>query len=84
VAEDYYAAMNRVEQHLELVDQPIEITPSILQLQLASLVEQLFTPCLSEENRINIACQMKELINDYEIEKQFKNNHFVAQSPSVL
>jgi len=54
--------MNRMEQHMELIDQTVEIRPSIMQPQLVYLVEQLFTPYLSEENRIYIACQMKKMI----------------------
>lgn len=60
VEEDYFSAMNRIEKRLELLDKPIEITSSISQPQLVSLVEQLFTPFLAEEARINIACQIKE------------------------
>jgi site-specific recombinase XerD len=62
VEEDYFSAMNRVEKRLELVDKPIEIFPLTTQPQLVSLIEQLFTPCLSEENRIVIACQLKGMI----------------------
>lgn len=62
VEEDYFSAMNRVEKRLELVDKPIEIFPLTTQPQLVSLIEQLFTPCLSEENRIAIACRLKVMI----------------------
>jgi hypothetical protein len=64
VAEDYYEAMNRVEERLELVDQPVEITPYIIQPRLVLLVEQLFTPFLAEDTRINIASQLKEMIGN--------------------
>jgi site-specific recombinase XerD len=63
VAEDYYTAMNRVEQRLELADQPKEISDAIwvnTQTQLIMLVEQLFTPQLEDLVRFELADQLKK------------------------
>jgi hypothetical protein len=73
LTDDYYNAMNRVEQRLVLVDQPIEITPSILHPQLSSLIEQLFAPCLSEESRIKIAGQIKKMIVNDGMNQDFQS-----------
>jgi integrase/recombinase XerD len=66
VEADYYAAMGRIEQRLELApgtgneSQPVEEAQRI---QLLALAEQLFTPELSDELRLEIAAQMRGLLN---------------------
>jgi len=65
VEADYYAAMQRVEQHLEFLGQPLEIPGPLYaneRRQLSALAEQLFTPELSFEMRLEIAFQMRELL----------------------
>jgi integrase len=66
VEADYYAAMRRVEQRLELVGQPEE-TPEHVSAsergQLLSLAEQLFAPEMTLERRHEIAVQMCSLLD---------------------
>jgi site-specific recombinase XerD len=66
VEADYFAAMSRVEQRLELVGEPAE-TPQPVgaseRSQLRSLAEQLFMPELSCELRLEIAAQMCSLLD---------------------
>lgn len=65
VEADYFTAMGRIEQRLELVGQPAE-TPEPMgeskRGQLRVLAEQLFAPELSFELRLEIAAQMCELL----------------------
>jgi hypothetical protein len=65
VEADYFAAMGRIEQRLELVGQPAE-TPEMVSEsergQLMALAEQLFTPELSFEMRLEIAVQLRALL----------------------
>jgi len=66
VEEDYFVAMSRIEQRLELVDQPVNITQSISapeRQHLLTLAEKLFTPELTFEMRLEIAAQMRNLLS---------------------
>jgi hypothetical protein len=65
VENDYFAAMERIEQRLQLVDQPKNITLPVStpeRGQLLTLAEQLFTPEMSFEVRFEIASQMRRLL----------------------
>jgi integrase/recombinase XerD len=66
VEADYYAAMGRIEQRLELVGQPAETQVPVGENergQLLALAERLFTPELSYEMRLEIAVQMCGLLD---------------------
>ena len=66
VESDYFAAMGRIEQRLELVEEPEEVTELIgagERGQLLSLAEQLFAPDLTLEMRLGIAAQMRGLLD---------------------
>jgi site-specific recombinase XerD len=62
VADDYFAAMQRVEQRLEILpkleqeDEVVKVQPDLFQL-----IEQLEMPKLCLEERRNIALQLREL-----------------------
>jgi len=65
VEADYFAAMNRIEQRLELVDQPMKVSLPVSvpeRIQLLTLAEQLFAPEMTFEIRIEIASQMRGLL----------------------
>jgi site-specific recombinase XerD len=65
VADDYYGAMSRVEQRLELVDEkgPAKMQDANFKhLQLISLADELITPELSYEMRCNIASRIRSLV----------------------
>jgi hypothetical protein len=66
VEADYYAAMGRIEQRLELVGQPAETQGLVGENergQLRALAEQLFTPDLTSEARLEIAAHMCGLLD---------------------
>lgn len=66
VEADYFAAMGHIEQRLELVGQPAETQEPVGESergQLRALAEQLFTPEMSYEMRLEIAVQMRELLD---------------------
>jgi site-specific recombinase XerD len=66
VEADYYAAMGRIELRLELVGQLAEIPEPVgasERSQLRALSERLFIPELSFEMRLEIAVQMRELLD---------------------
>lgn len=66
VEADYYAAMGRIEQRLELVSEPVETQEPIgacEREQLKALAEQLFALDLTLETRLEIAVQMFGLLN---------------------
>jgi len=66
VEADYYAAMGRIEQRLELVGGPAETQEPVNDSereQLRALAEQLFTPELGYEKRLEIAVQMCGLLD---------------------
>jgi integrase/recombinase XerD len=65
VEADYFAAMGRIEQRLELVGQPADTPEPVSESergQLRALAEQLFTPELSFEMRLEIAVQLRALL----------------------
>jgi hypothetical protein len=65
VENDYFAAMHRIEQRLELVEQPQSITLPVSAPewgQLLTLAEQLFAPEMSIETRLAIAARMRGLL----------------------
>lgn len=65
VEADYFAAMGCIEQRIELVGQPVETPEAVNESergQLRILAEQLFTPELSFELRLEIAVQMCALL----------------------
>lgn len=65
VEADYFAAMSRVEQRLDLVGQLAETPEPVGESergQLRALAEQLFIPELSYEMRLEIAVQMRALL----------------------
>ncbi|MFO7733570.1 MAG: site-specific integrase [Candidatus Aminicenantes bacterium] len=65
VEADYFAAMGRIEQRLELVGQPAETPEPVSESergQLWALAEQLVTPELSYEMRLEIAVKMRALL----------------------
>ena len=67
VENDYFAAMSRIEQKLQLVDQPTRISLAVSapqHSQLLSLAEQLFAPEMTFETRLKIASQMRGLLID--------------------
>jgi Phage integrase family len=67
VEQDYFAAMSRIEQRLELVSQPAEYSVPIsvkYRSQLLTLAEQLFAPEMSNDTRLEIAAQMHGLLVD--------------------
>ncbi len=63
VAEDYFAAMRRVEQRLEIVPpkQEIQTDEDVKVQELFELVEKLKLPELCYEERLGIASQLREL-----------------------
>ena len=66
VGTDYFAAMGRIEQRLELVGQAEETPEAVNESerwQLRVLAEQLFAPELSYEMRLEIAVQMRGLLD---------------------
>jgi hypothetical protein len=65
VADDYYAAMEWVEQRLELLGAPQETSESIGETergQLLALTAQLTAPMLSLKARLEIAALMRLLL----------------------
>lgn len=66
VEADYYAAMGRIEQRLELAPETGKENQSLEEAQrthLLALAEQLSTPELSDELRLEIVAQMRGLLN---------------------
>jgi hypothetical protein len=66
VEADYFAAMGRIEQRLELVNEPREKPEPVGEGergQLLALAEELFAPELVLERRLKIAVQIRELLN---------------------
>ena len=64
VAEDYFAAMERVEQRLEIVpaeQKDIEVVKVQEPEKLIQLIEQLETPELCFEERLGITLQLRGL-----------------------
>ncbi len=66
VAEDYFTAMQRVEERLEIVptqQKNIEVVKVQDQEKLFQLIRQLEVPELHFEERLSIATRMREMIN---------------------
>jgi len=66
VEADYFAAMGRIEQRLKLVEESESAAVRVGESErgrLLTLAEQLFTPELTLETRLEIAGQMRELLN---------------------
>jgi len=64
VAEDYFAAMERVEQRLEIVpteQKKIEVVKVQEPAKVLQLIEQLEIPELCFEERLGITLQLREL-----------------------
>jgi site-specific recombinase XerD len=62
VADDYFNAMQRVEQRLEIV--PVEQRDmGDVKVQVAQLIERLETPELCFEERLAITCQLREALD---------------------
>lgn len=65
VADDYFAAMERVEQRLQIGDAKNEETIEDVKVQepekLSQLIEQLEVPELWLEERLGIASQLREM-----------------------
>jgi hypothetical protein len=64
VAEDYFTAMARVEQRLEIVpakQKDMEVVKVQEPEKLIQLIEQLETPELCFEERLDITLQLREL-----------------------
>lgn len=65
VETDYFAAMGRIEQRLELVREPAGTPELVIESergQLRALAESLFAPQMSTELRLEIAAQMCGLL----------------------
>ena len=66
VENDYFTAMGRIEQRLDLVGKPAEFSIPISvseRSQLLTLAEQLFAPEMTLETRLEIASQMRNLLS---------------------
>ena len=65
VAEDYFSAMQRVEQRLEIVPpKQEEQTDNDVNVQgLLQLIQKLETPELCVEERMNIAIQLHDILD---------------------
>ena len=66
VAEDYFAAMERVEQRLDIVSEPKQETEyEVVKVQeptkVLQLIERLELPELCFEERLDITFQLREL-----------------------
>ena len=72
VADDYYAAMGQIEKRLYLVGEQENskaLPNTVTRSQLLDLTIQLAAPELDQEERINIATQMRKLILHTEIDQ---------------
>lgn len=62
MADDYFAAMERVEQRLEIV--PAKENDAVVNVQEAEkvfqLIDRLKTPEICLEERLGIVCQLRE------------------------
>ena len=72
VADDYYAAMGQIEKRLYMVGEQENskaLPNTVTRSQLLDLTIQLAAPELDQEERINIATQMRKLILHTEIDQ---------------
>jgi integrase/recombinase XerD len=65
VADDYFAAMERVEQKLEIVPPKIE-TDEVVKVQVMQIIEKLETPELRFEERALLVHQLREVFGRFE------------------
>ncbi len=66
VAEDYFAAMQRVEQRLQIGEEKkVEVVKVQEQMQLFQLIEQLEMPELCVKDRLGIASQLREVFSNF-------------------
>jgi hypothetical protein len=68
VADDYFAAMQRVEERLEIVSLKLEEDIEDVKVQepagkVFQLIERLKLPELCYEERLSITSQLKEVLN---------------------
>lgn len=63
MAEDYFAAMQRVEQRLEIVPVKEKDVGDVKVLELLQLVERLEMPELCYEERIDVASQLRQALS---------------------
>lgn len=61
VAEDYFSAMERIEQRLEIV--PVGQILGDVKVQVVQLIERLELPELCYEERLKIASQLRQVLN---------------------
>jgi len=82
VAEDYFRAMSNVERRLSLLGEghpePEPVTAGE-RAELLALAEQLVTPEMSYEMRLEIAAHMRTLLNGKE--KRVESQDWVLERP---
>jgi hypothetical protein len=64
VADDYFAAMERVEQKLEIVPVEQEAMEDV-KVQVVQLIERLEVPELCLEERLEIVAQLREVLGKF-------------------
>lgn len=62
VAEDYFHAMQRIEQRLQIV--PVEKAMGDVKVQITQLIQRLETPELDYEERLSIASQLRQALSN--------------------
>jgi integrase len=67
VADDYFAAMERVEQRLEIVPKEENIGDVKVQPEILQLIERLVVPELCYEERLDIANQLRVVSKVYKL-----------------
>jgi len=84
VADDYFAAMERVEQRLEIVpaeQKDIEVVKVQEPTKALQLIEQLEVPELCYEERLDVASQLREalgIVHEHAPPEQLKQNVMVV------
>jgi hypothetical protein len=68
VASDYYAAMSRIEKSLEIPTKTEDVKEpthedKLPRVQLLAMIDQLATPQLCLETRLDLVAQMRHLLN---------------------
>ncbi len=83
VADDYFAAMQRVEQRLEIVPaQEEEEKIEVVKVQLIQVIEELEQPVLCLESRILLTSQLREIFFGNQNYKIWQNNLFIVEEQS--
>jgi hypothetical protein len=88
VAEDYFAAMERVEQRLEIASAPEQNTDEVVKVQeraqLLIFAEQLAKPELCFEERISIVVELRQILAlpMTQIDKKPAREHY-PESPTL-